>query len=201
MISGNGALTKMKTYRDTFEENFKAVPELLDNGRVRMHYIYIGLWYVWNLPGRRVKAIKRLVGLAFALSALLFFTGGLTDSFLNYARYVKLPGMLSIAALVFEAFGAIQFCAANERMTCMDFRDIRTKLLIAPVMHSILLVCAVIAAVSEAIHRSLLARDIAVMLCYFCSALSSLAVFLCIRSLPYIAVKNENEAVGLEDKE
>ena len=191
----------MKTYRDTFEENYKAVPELLDNGRVKMHYIYIGLWYVWNLPYSQVKARKRLVGSAFALSALLFFTGGVTDSFLNYARYVQLPGMLSIAALVFEAFGAIQFCAAREKMTCMDFRDIRAKLLIAPALHSILLLCAAIAAIIETVHRGFCALDIFVTLCYFCSALLSLAVFLCIHSLPYMAVKNENTALGLEDKE
>ena len=187
----------MKTYRDTFEENFKAVPELRENGRIRMRYIYIGLWYGWNLPYRQVKAIKRLVGLAFALSTLLFFAGGITDSFLNYTRYVQLPGMLSIAALVFEAFGTIQFCAAKERMTCMDFRDIRAKLLIAPVLHSILLVCVDIAAVFEIVHRGFLTRDIVVILCYFCSALLSLAVFLCIRSMPYRAVKNENATIGL----
>ena len=192
----------MKSYRETFEENFKAVPELRENGRgTRIRYVYIGLWYVWNLPYRQVKAIKRLVGLAFALCVLLFFVGGMTDSFLNHARYVQLPGMLSIAALVFEAFGVVQFCAAKEKMTCMDFRDIRAKLLIAPILHSILLACAVIAAILEIVHRGFFTRDIIVILCYFCSALLSLAVFLCIRSLPYRAVKNENAAVGLNSKE
>lgn len=192
----------MRTYRDVFEENYKAVPELRGNGRgVRMRYVYIGLWYVWNLPPRRVRAVKRFVGLACALCILLFFAGGLINSPLNYARYVQLPGMLSIAALVFEAFGAVQFCAAKERMTCMDFRDIRAKLLIAPLLHGGLLLCAVAAAIWQVVRSGLLLRDMMVILCYFCSTLLSLAVFFCIRVLPYRTDKNAAAKIGLEDTE
>lgn len=192
----------MKTYRETFEENFKAVLELRENVRdVRMRYVYIGLWYVWNLSYRQVKVIKRLIGLACVLSVLLYIAGGIIHSPLNCARYVQLTGMLSIAALVFEAFGTVQFCAAKERMNCMDFRDIRGELLIAPLLHGILLICSVIAAIFEIFRNGVWGWDIIVVLCYFCSALLSLAIFLCIRSLPYRTEKNENAGIGLDDKE
>lgn len=192
----------MRTYRDVFEENYKAVPELRGNGRgVRMRYVYIGLWYVWNLPPRRVRAVKRFVGLACTLCILLFFVGGSIHSPLNYARCVQLPGMLSIAALVFEAFGAAQFCAAKARMTSMDFRDIRTKLLAAPLLHGILLLCAVAAAVWQVIRTSFLMKDMIVILCYFCSALLSLAAFFCIRSLPYRTDKNADAEIGLDGRD
>lgn len=192
----------MRTYRDVFEENYKAVPELRGSGRgVRVRYVYIGLWYVWNLPPRRVRAVKRLVGLACTLCILLFFAGGLINSPLNYARCVQLSGMLSIAALVFEAFGAVQFCAVKERMTCMDFRDIQAKLLIAPLLHGILLICAAVAAVWQVVCTGYLTRDIIVILCYCCSALLSLAVFFCIRSLPYRTDKNTDASIGLDDRE
>lgn len=190
----------MKTYRDTFEENFKAVPELRENGRgVRIRYVYIGLWYAWDLPSWRVKAVKRFVGLAYGFSVLLFLVGGVISSPLNCARYVQLPGLLSVAALVFGIFGAVQFCAAEERMPSMDFRDIRGKLLIASILHSVLLACADIAAVCEMLHNRRLPQDFIVALCYFCSAILSLAVFLCIRSLPYRTDKNENAAIGLDN--
>lgn len=190
----------MRTYRDVFEENYRAVPELRGSGRgVRMRYVYIGLWYVWNLPPRRVRAVKRFVGLACALCILLFFAGGLINSPLNYARYVQLPGMLSIAALVFEAFGAVQFCAAKERMTRMDFRDIRAKLLIAPLLHGGLLLCAAAAAVWQIVRTGFLMKDLIVVLCYFCSALLSLAVFFCIRQLPYRTDGNADAKIGLVD--
>ena len=138
----------MKTFRSTFEENYKAVPEPCDNKKgFKMRYVYIGLWYVWNLPSERVRATKRMIGMACAFNVLLFFAGSLLDSPLNYDRYVSLFGMLSIAALVFEVFGTVQFCLAKEKMTNMDFQDIQTKMMIAPLAHAILLLCAVAAAV------------------------------------------------------
>lgn len=199
MISIDGALSQMRTYRDVFEENYKAVPELRGSGRgVRMRYVYIGLWYVWDLPPRRIRAVKWFVGLACALCVLLFFAGGSIHSPLNHARYVQLPGTLSIAALVFEMFGAAQFCAAKERMTCMDFRDIRGKLLAAPLLHGILLLCAAAAAVWQVIRTGFLMKDVVVILCYFCSALLSLALFFCIRSLSYRTDKNADAGIGLD---
>lgn len=202
MASIDGAGMRMRTYRDIFEENYKAVPELRGSGRgVRMRYVYTGLWYVWNLPSGRVRAAKRFVGLACSLCVLLFFAGGIVDSPLIYARYVQLPGLLSIAALVFEAFGAVQFCAAKERMTCIDFRDLRAKLLIAPLLHGILLICASAAAIWQAVRTGFSAKETLVISCYFCSALLSLAVFFRVRSLPYRAEKNASANIGMEGGE
>lgn len=189
----------MKTYRSTFEENFKAVPVISRNRKgVKMRYVYVGLWYVWNQPEQQVKAAKRLIGAACALSALLFLAGGVVYSPLNYARYVQLPGMLSVAALVFEAFGAAQFCAAGERMNCMDFQDIRGKLLLAPLLHGVLLLCAAMAAVWQMVCRGASLADVAVLVCYICSGLLSLAIFAKVRSLPYRTEKNENAGIGLD---
>lgn len=202
MTSIDGARPQMRTYRDEFEENYQAVTELRGSGRgVRVRYVYTGLWYVWDLPSRRIRGVKVFVGLACALCILLFLAGGLIHSPLNCARYVQLPGTLSIAALVFEAFGAVQFCIAKERMTCMDFRDIRAKLIIAPLLHVGLLLCAVTAAIWQVVRNGLLPGDIIVILCYFCSALLSLAVFFCIRSLSYRTDKNADANIGLDDRE
>lgn len=190
----------MKTYRSTFEENFKAVPELRANGRgVKMRYVYIGLWYAWNLPAQRVRTVKRRIGAACAFSVLLFFAGGLIDSPLNYDRYVQLLGMLSMAALLFAVIGAVQFCAAKERMNCMDFRDIRTKLLIAPLLHGMLLFCAAVAAAVRMVRGGAAPADMGVVLCYLCSGLLSLAIFFSVRALPYRTEKNADAQIGLDD--
>lgn len=116
---------------------------------------------------------------------------------LNCARYVQLPGMLSVAALVFECFGAAQFCAAGERMNCMDFRDIRGKLLIAPLFHGVLL-CTVGAAVWQMVQSGASLIDGAVLMCYACSGLISLAMFARVRALPYRTEKNEDADIGLD---
>lgn len=189
----------MKTYRSTFEENFKAVPELRPDGRgVKARYVYIGLWYVWNLPAEQVWAAKRLIGGACGISILLFLAGGIIYSPLNYARYVRLPGLLSVAALVFEVFGAAQFCLAGERMNCMDFRDIRGKLLIAPLLHGVLLLWASGAAVWQMVSRGAAPADMVVLVCYVCAGVLSLVIFARVRSLPYRTEKNEDADIGLD---
>lgn len=197
-----GMETGMKTYRSTFEENFRAVKEPCGSKKgFRMRYVYIGPWYVWNLPEAGVRTAKRLIGLACGFSAVLFFLGSLVDSFLNYSRYVELTGMLSIAALVFEGFGVVQFCAAKEKMTNVDFDDIRAKMLIAPLLHALLLFATVIAAVCQLAGRGFSAMDGAVPVCYFLSGLLSLLIFLYYRSLPYRKDRNENAKIGLDDSE
>lgn len=191
----------MKTYRSTFEENFKAVQEPCGNKQgFKIRYVYIGLWYVWNVPRERIQTAKRLIGLACGFSVLIFLLGSVADSSLNYSRYVEFPGMLSIAALVFEIFGVAQFCAAKEKMTNMDFHDIQTKLLIAPLLHGALLFCAVIAAIYQLFSMEVGLMDVTVPLCYFFSGLLSLMIFFYFRSLPYRKEKNENAKLGLNDK-
>lgn len=189
----------MKTLRSTFEENYKAVPEPCDNKRgFKMRYVYIGLWYIWNLPPERVRTAKRLIGTACLFSALLFFSGAFLNSPLNHDRYVSLTGMLSIAALVFEVFGTVQFCAAREKMTSMDFHDIQTKLMLAPPAHGILLLVTAVFAVWQMLRWDGFGlADAVVPMCYALSGLLSLLMFLYFRSMPVRKEKNRDADIGL----
>ena len=188
----------MKTFRSTFEENYKAVPEPCDNKKgFKMRYVYIGLWYVWNLPQERVQTAKQLIGTACVFSVLLFFTGSLVKSPLNADRYVSLFGMLSIAALVFEAFGTAQFCAAKEKMTSIDFHDIQAKMILAPLAHGILLFSAAAAATWRLLRGGLGLTGVIVPVCYVLSGLLSLLMFFYFRSLPIRKEKNKDADIGL----
>lgn len=189
----------MKTLRSTFEENYRAVPEPCDNKRgFKMRYVYIGLWYIWNLPPERVRTAKRLIGTACLFSALLFFSGAFLNSPLNHDRYVSLTGMLSIAALVFEVFGTVQFCAAREKMTSMDFHDIQTKLMLAPPAHGILLLVTAVFAVWQMLRWDGFGlADAVVPMCYALSGLLSLLMFLYFRSMPVRKEKNRDADIDL----
>lgn len=189
----------MKTLRSTFEENYRAVPEPCNNKRgFKMRYVYIGLWYIWNLPPERVRTAKRLIGTACLFSALLFFSGAFLNSPLNHDRYVSLTGMLSIAALVFEVFGTVQFCAAREKMTSMDFHDIQTKLMLAPPAHGILLLVTALLAVWQMLRWDGFGlADAVVPMCYALSGLLSLLMFLYFRSMPVRKEKNRDADIGL----
>ena len=188
----------MKTYKARFEENFQAVEEPCSNKKgFKIRYVYTGPWYVWNLPKERVRAAKWRIGTACVLSAAVFSLGSFMNSFLNHSRYVEFLGMLSVAALVFELFGVVQFCAAKEKMTNMDFDDIKTKMMIAPLLHALLLLGTAAAAVCQLIRHTVALTDVIVTLCYFFSGLLSLLIFLCYRSLPLRKDKNENAKIGL----
>lgn len=189
----------MKTLRSTFEENYRAVPEPSGNRRgFKTRYVYIGLWYVWNLPPERVRTAKRLMGAACVLSTLLFFSGALLNSPLNCDRYVSLTGMLSVAALVFEVFGTVQFCAAREKMTGMDFHDIQTKMMLAPPAHGILLLVTAAFAVWQMLRwDSFGLADAVVPICYALSGLLSVLMFLYFRSMPVRKEKNRDADIGL----
>lgn len=188
----------MKTLRSTFEENYRAVPEPCGNKQgVKTRYVYIGLWYVWNLSPERTRMAKRLTGTACLFSVLVFFAGGLLNTPMNHDRYVSLFGMLSIAALVFEVFGAVQFCLSKERMTSMDFHDIQTKLLLAPLAHAILLFCAVLAAIWNMVcSGGFGSADVIAPMCYGLSGLLSLLMFLSFRSLPVRKEKNRDADIS-----
>ena len=163
-----------------------------------MRYVYIGLWYIWNLPPERVRTAKRLIGTACLFSALLFFSGAFLNSPLNHDRYVSLTGMLSIAALVFEVFGTVQFCAAREKMTSMDFHDIQTKLMLAPPAHGILLLVTALFAVWQMLRWDGFGlADAVVPMCYALSGLLSLLMFLYFRSMPVRKEKNRDADIGL----
>ncbi|MCI8914679.1 hypothetical protein D1646_07495 [Pseudoflavonifractor sp. 60] len=189
----------MRTLRSTFEENYRAVPEPSGNRRgFKMRYIYIGPWYIWNLPRERVQTAKRLMGAACIFSILLFFSGAFLNSPLNHDRYVSLTGMLSIAALVFEVFGAAQFCAAREKMTTMDFHDIQTKLMLAPLAHGVLLLITAAFAVRQLLRwDGFVLTDTVVPMCYALSGILSLLMFFYFRSLPIRKEKNKDWDIGL----
>lgn len=189
----------MNTFRSRFEENFKAVPESCGNRRgFKTRYVYIGLWYVWDLPRERVRTAKQLIGTACFFSVLLFFLGGFLESPLNYDKYVQLPGMLSVAALVFEVFGTAQFCAAKEKMTSLDFQDIQAKMMLAPPAHAVLLFCTAAAAAWKLVRSSGFGpADTVIPVCYLLSGLLSLLMFLYFRSLPIRKEKNRDSDIGL----
>lgn len=187
----------MKTYKAKFEENYLAVEEPCDNRKgFRIRYTYIGPWYVWNTSCERIRTVKWTIGILCLLCVVLFLCGSLMDSKLNSSRYVELFGTLSVAALLYEVIGVIQFCTAKDKMTSLDFEDIRSKLLLAPLLHGLLLACAAAAAVIPLSGLGAGILDIIVILCYFFSGLLSVLIVQCYRSLPWRKDRNENPKIG-----
>lgn len=184
----------MKSYRSTFEENFKPVKEPADNKKgYRIRYVYIGNWHVWRAERAVIKRTKGLIAFLFVLSVMIFLLGALVDSRLNASRFVALPGTMAIAAMLIEAFGMVQFCFAGEKLTCQDFQDVDTKLTLGAFFHAALLVWASAAAAIGMIGREFLPGDLLAALSFAASAVLAGGVLWFYRALPQ-GIEANNEA-------
>lgn len=182
----------MKTFRQNFEEDYAAVKEPCGNKRgFKVRYVYVGLWYGWDIGREELKRWKRRLSALCAVGICLLLLGGAINSPLNYAALVQIPAMFGLAAAVFEAFGVGQFCAAGERLDRQDFEDIDVKLRVAPALHGVLLGAACAAGLLEAIRRGGGRPDACVSLCF---GLSAVLAFLACRDysqIPHKKMKNE----------
>ncbi|MDD3794564.1 MAG: hypothetical protein PHE06_01100 [Lachnospiraceae bacterium] len=181
----------MKTMKDTFEENYEAVPRPGKNKRgFKIRYQYVGLWYRWNISQKEMRSCKLFLAGTCVLSILFFLMASLPYSYLNHSRFVELPGTLSIAALLFEVIGVVQFCAAGEKVTNMSFQGIHIKLNLAPAVHAVLLLGTGAACISEMLRMPVSIRENGIAACYFLSGAASFLLFLRYHGLPYGKEKN-----------
>ena len=188
----------MKTFRQNFEEDYTAVKEPCDNKRgFKVRYVYVGLWYGWDIGREELKRWKRRLPALCAVSICLLLLGGVINSPLNYAALVQIPAMLGLAAAVFEAFGVGQFCAAGERLERQDFEDIDVKLRAAPALHGGLLGVACAAGLLEAIRKGGGWPDACVSLCFGLSAALAFLTWRGYSRLPRKKVKNEDSDAPL----
>lgn len=179
----------MKSMRESFEENYQAVREPFHNKQgFRICYEYIGPWYQWNLNPASLRMEKRRFGSMCAVSLILFLAGSFQNSVLNYSRYTELFGLLSTAAFIFEIIGTIQFCMTKEKVTNMTFFDIHTKLMAAPLIHGLLLMCMAAACVPVLAARGVSAVDIGVLLCNLGAGGASLVIFVRYSRMTYSVV-------------
>ena len=175
---------KIRSLRETFEENYKAVQIPARNRKgFRIEYVYIGKWFCWKEEPSVVQKVKTWTAAVLFASVLLYLIAGLCHVPVNWSRAVSLTGLLSLAPLLFLVIGEIQFLVSKDKMTEQTCREIRTKLLIAPAFHGgLLLLCA--AAGMYAAIRSAGGRDqVMVCLCYLISGLLSLSIIFMFRRL------------------
>ena len=181
----------MKTYRQTFEEDYRAVQEPKPNGGTRTRYVYIGNWHVWDATQERLRVVKRVMALASGLGTAIFLLGALIRSPLTWNRWVALLTGLALAAVLLAVVGVAQFCAAKPRLSRQYFGDINAKLMLAPLAHAILLAGAAVASVIALAGMRAAWTDALVPVCFLASALAAAGTFRLYRSLPRKVMENE----------
>lgn len=182
----------MKTFRDSFEENYMAYEEPCNNKRgFRIRYEYIGMWYVYKLDREEKQRYKRILGMMCLLGTVFFALAALRKCELNYSSYPILFAGFSLAAFLFEWFGVIKFIASNEKITKQNFEQLNMILRIVPCVNAFLLFCAAVSCVFLMIRNGLSIGVITVPLFYFFSGVCSFLITFFYRALPYEKQKNE----------
>ena len=183
----------MKTFRDTFEENYMAYEEPCNNKRgFRIRYEYIGAWYVYKLDKEEKQRYKRIFGMMCILSTAFFALAALKKCELNYSSFPVLFSGLSLAVLLFQWFGVIKFVFSSEKITNQNFDQLNMILRIAPWINALLLLCAAVSCVSIMFRNGLSIGLMTVPLFYFLSGVCSFLITFFYRTLPY--EKRENKA-------
>ncbi|MGN0774365.1 MAG: hypothetical protein ACI4MP_11330 [Candidatus Ventricola sp.] len=183
----------MASYRSTFEENFRAVKEPAQNKKgYVIRYVYIGKWHIWRADKATVRRTKRFCALLFVLSVAIDLLGALADSPLTYSRLVALPGTMALAAMLVEAFGVCQFCLTKDKMTCQDFQDVNTKMMLGSFFHAALLLWAALAAAAQLIGTAATPADVLVPLSFLASSVLAGGILFVYRSLPQGVMENED---------
>lgn len=183
----------MKTFRDSFEENYMAYEAPCANKRgFRIRYAYVGSWYVYKLKKEEKQRYKRIFGVMCVLGTAFFALAALKRCELNYRSFPVLFSGLSLAALLFEWFGVIRFIFSKDKMTSTGFDEMNRILRLAPCINALLLLGAAISCVFIVIRNGLPANLLTVPLFYFFSGICSFLITFFYRTLPY--EKQENTA-------
>lgn len=176
----------MKTFRDSFEENYVAYEEPCSNKRgFRIRYKYVGEWYVYKLEKEEKQRYKRIFGAMCLLATVFFGLAALQKCELNYHSPATLFSGFSLALFLFEWFGVIQFIFSRDKITAQNFDQMNMILRLAPCANAVLLLCAAVSCVFIIIRNGLSIGVMTVPLFYFFSGVCSFLITFFYRALPY----------------
>ena len=182
---------KLKSMKEAFEENYKAVKIPADNKKgYKMDYVYIGPWVVWQQDPEEIKKEKRFVLNACIISLVLYAAAAVQFCEVNYARFVSMTGLLSLAPFVFEIFGVFQFYFSREKMTEQGFSDLSGKLKIAPAVHAALLFACAVLGIWEILWKGYDEIQLMIPMCYLLSGMQSVMILRRFRKLKYRKIEN-----------
>ena len=183
----------MKTFRDSFEENYMAYEEPCGNRKgFRIRYEYVGKWYVYRLDKTEKQRYKRILGVMCILGTVCFAAAALKNCGLNYSSYPTLFAGLSLAAFLFQWLGVVKFIFSKDKITSHSFDEMNTILRIVPCVNAFLLLGAALSCVFIGLRNGNFTDVLTVPLFYFFSGVCSFLITFFYRALPY--EKQENTA-------
>ena len=132
----------MKSLREQFEEDYKAISVAGRNGKSKIKYIYDGLWYVWEIPEGRQLRQKGQIAAASIVSALIPCICGCIHNGINTDPVTVISASCALALYVIEFFGLMRFLYCGKQAERMTYRSITRALGWVPFIRGALLLAA-----------------------------------------------------------
>ena len=108
-----------------WEKNYLAVSEPAgDKPGVKVRYVYIGPWYVYDGPYNKVRTKKIAVCLLSVISLIVFIAAFMTASELSRSKVIMVPAMAALCFHMLEISGALQLILSKEKMDEISFENI-----------------------------------------------------------------------------
>jgi len=184
---------KIKTMRESFEENYQAVSVPAKNKRgFKIKYVYTGQWMVCREDQAYARKIKNYVLSAAIISIILYIAASVQNSPVNYARGVSMFGLLALAPYVFLIIGAVQFALSKEKMTVSLYADITVRLQASAVIYAALLAVCGVLAVREVFVNGYELSDCFIGICFLLSAAEAASIVWAYRRLHYVKKENND---------
>ena len=182
----------MKTVKDAFEEVSAWVEVPADNKKgFKIKYVYSGPWYIWRTEPEEIQKSKVVIGILCLLDMILFAAAGLMPGSVNTVKWVEIPGLFSLLALVYEITGVVAFCRSKEKMLQPDFRRIKTYLGAAPVVRGVLTLATAAGSVYAIGMTEVTAYHIATTVLFLLSSVASLIMWKRFVKIPHTSEKND----------
>lgn len=156
----------------------------------QIEYVYYAPWYAWLLPPNKLLVRKYTLLVACILDSGIFLLAAMEHTAVNYTLMVAVPGMLSLAALMFEVIGVVQFFISKERMTKPQYDGIRLKLRTFPLFRAILMTATVAAAVYQLVTGGIDTGSMLVTVGYAICAILAGFIYLSFRTIPFSTARN-----------
>lgn len=133
-------------------------------------YKYVGNYYTWDFPDRKLRFYKRFFFLFEVFSLVLFFVTGIQRTPLNSHTVVVIPAVLCICAWIFEIVAACFFLFMKFPLKEEDFKRINSTFQITFVFRFLCLAASGIACMVFLFTSNAGLSDILVTFAYFASA-------------------------------
>ena len=190
---------KLGEYRTKYFEDYVAREAVKKNGKKKIEYVYMGIWYRWGDEGFN-KTRRGLVYLALELfSIALFMSAGFSISSLTTANITAGCCIVSLVPWIAEISGVGSFLISKEYMTELDCTGMEKRIIYGAALKIGVLLVGIVGGAAVCLKAGTFdGRSILHFCCFFLSGAISFVIAMMQHKLVWHKYHNHDGSVGSE---